>query len=114
MNTQLKRLDPEESDDIPHDDGEQASQVEDQEHATPDGTTVKVGGRQAPLIPKDVTTPHSKLVYFYLSSRKGANIDHLSKATRTPQIRLYPVLKVLVNQGHIDKDGSRYSISHGN
>lgn len=113
MNIQLKRVDSEESNDNPHDDGEQVSLVEDQEHTSPDGTTVKVDGRQAPLLPKDVTTPHSKLVYFYLSSQEGADINTLSEATRTPQIRLYPVLNILINQGHIDKDGSRYSISHG-
>lgn len=112
MTQQLKHLDPQESHDGPPGPDKLAPSDLDRKHSRIDKTPLVGSGGRIPRIPTDVTTPHSKLVYLCLSTVRSTTVASLSEATRIPQIRLYPVLDALVDRGHVDSDGSTFSLSH--
>lgn len=67
-------------------------------------------GRAAPHLPQDLETSRAKLVYVYIWMMDRVGVEALSRATRLPQIRLFPVLETLVHRGHVERDGLTYSI----
>lgn len=94
MTQQLQRAKPEESFGIA---------------ATQNPTTTDTDGPVGmPTIPDNVTSPFAKLTYLYLQQVGRADVADLSMATDVPQIRLYPVLKSLVEVGHLERDGSTF------
>lgn len=65
--------------------------------------------RQMPNgMPTDVESPRGKLVYLYLDTVEGANLDELVDGLDVQRITLYSVLKTLRERGLVDRDGDRY------
>ncbi|ELZ79080.1 hypothetical protein KU306_16135 (plasmid) [Haloferax larsenii] len=59
-------------------------------------------------VPDTLTSSQTKLVYLYLSIRRGGTVEELRDALGMKTITLYPVLDHLVGLGLVDRDDDRY------
>lgn len=59
-------------------------------------------------IPHELSTPYGKLVYLYLWLERRTDVGTLSRELDVPQIRLYPVLRHLVDNGHATCEGPEF------
>ena len=66
------------------------------------------GLRPAPdsaLLPPELVTPSSKLVYLYLSSAGPCHIDDLSSSLGMNELAVIPIVTHLSDQGVVRRDG---------
>jgi predicted transcriptional regulator len=56
-------------------------------------------------------SPRTKLVYLYLTMAGEGTVDDVHDALGIKLISLYPVLETLIDNGLVQRDGSRYVCS---
>jgi DNA-binding MarR family transcriptional regulator len=61
-----------------------------------------------PVVPTELTSAQSKLVYLYLDCAGAATVDDIAGSLGLKKISLYPVLDSLETRGVVRNDGNRY------
>lgn len=64
----------------------------------------------AQSLPDDLQTPNSKLVYLYLQRATHATVNELSAALNMKKMTLLSILSLLVDAGHVIRDGDRVEL----
>ena len=62
----------------------------------------------APISPPADLSAESKLVYLYLHTADGCNVDELQANLGLKKLSLFPVLRSLTERGLVRRDGSAY------
>jgi hypothetical protein len=72
------------------------------------GTMSKVRPSTPESIPTDLASPRAKLVYLQLRVAGAATTAELADRLDIGRLALYPVLELLLEAGHVRRDGQRY------
>jgi len=60
-------------------------------------------------LPSDLDAPRAKLVYLYLSQTGEASVRDITDELDMQRLTAYSVLKTLVGEGLVSRDGDRYA-----
>jgi hypothetical protein len=59
-------------------------------------------------LPAELDAPSAKLVYCYLTTAGASTVDDLCRALDLGKLTLFPLLRSLRSDGHIEKADGRY------
>jgi predicted transcriptional regulator len=63
---------------------------------------------QRTRMPEELSSPRSKLVYLFLSTREGATVEELGEGLDMKKLALFSVLKALRSRDLVERDGEFY------
>ena len=68
--------------------------------------------QQALQVPEEIDSPRAKLIYLYLAETAEATVDELCSNLRLTRLSVFSILRSLVSDGLVEKNGSVYQLTN--